>query len=1474
MNEGALLSFNIGGSDPDGDSLSFSAAGLPQGAAFNPSTRSFSWTPDYAQAGLYNVTFTVSDGNLSASETVGITVTNVNRPPVLNAIPPQAVNEGVLLTFSVSGSDPDGDPLTYGAEGLIGGATFNPATRTFSWTPGYTQSGQYNVTFTLSDGNLSVSTAAQITVNNVNRPPTANAGPNRALTLPAGQSSMAVQLNGSGAEPGRRSLHLCMDGAPDPADVQNPTVSLSAGTYTFSLVVTDSAGAASAPSNVTITVNGSSLRPPQITVDPLTCSIAQGANRTITVSANSPDGRTVILSAAPLIENASFQATSGTSATGTFSLVPGYKQEGKYFVTFTAKDAYGLFDSKTAEITVTKNNQSPVITMLSAATVDEGKVLAIPVTVSDPNGDIVTLSASGLPARNAIFVPSTGTTTFAPDYEQAGVYDITVTANDGQGSTSRTVRVTVNDVPTGGAGQPRELVLNVDPVENPSFLTTQRVTGSVNAPSQPQVSRLKSALITSLNPSAAEQGTTLNVTLEGNAADYATHFANGVSKADFGPGITVTALNVTSGNQATAVVAIDPAAGEGPRSVSIVTGGETAVSILAFNVMKGKSRISGRIVDTETGQAIANAIVTIQGTNLSATTDQNGNFTLLDAPSGQQTLLVNAPDHQLIRTSISAQPGAEQNLGEMKTATTVFNPNAPSSVSLGSLLSRIFIDFRDKRTVEDLKQTVIDAVQYVGGRDLGVIDEYGNELNPNVTETPFLRLTPSAVATIAMRAKTDSTTTLGELLWQFTEMFRWNDPQGSSDGKPNLGKPNLARWINSIQQAVNAAWANPSHPSSRLFILLFNSGKTLAPQPPTIVPDLPLNELQASLMRFSIFALGARAIDPEDVFSQLPEDYFPVDEGVVKGALSKPILLAGLMTLSDMPRRMFAPQKRTLPSPIFLAQAPGQQIVAKAARSKENGYIGKSLLLDGTSSLKPSGVPLVFEWSVTQFAPADPNDPNNGSPYEFRQDLNTLVGARHWIIYFYPKAAGEFKVQLLVRSQDNTLVSNPYEITVAVRHWPCDPRGLDPGWDDTEVVNLERPWQNVLCDMGTNNAVDILKTELGNLVGGTPEAPKSAYEEWVAKGTIAGDVTARIKAEQNFMRFFQNDSKISAVIRENAKVYEKYLPQIMEAAKEKPPTVSQQIKGMVVKELVTGSLSYFKDQADKLGESIMYAMLDKVIDGLIEGLRPSPPGITRVEIVDAQYDPSKKIALIYFSRSASDPGPEGKKTICAGGDPGNAQCNADFYYRLIRESSGELTKFGIYPEGSDVVNGVVPTNERPSGEPLLFVDYSPPEGHVRYYVQARRIIGKHTVPSTTMWNEAEFFLTNFVIGGVCPPAAAQYNFSKGLMERFLKILTEIKLQESDLGEPETVYVPRPFERPSPPVSLAADPVKQVYASVPADQQRLQAQRREPGVRLQRRVQRPLSGRTGHRLFGVLLFGQQRQRGPVRRADLPLEAVDV
>jgi len=170
-NEDDLLQFTISATDPDGDTLTYLASNLPKGASFNPDTRTFRWIPTYEQAGIYNnVHFEVTDGYLTDSKNITITIINVNRSPILTPIGNKVVNEGSLLKFTILARDPDHDPITYSAINLPKGATINSKTGQFNWMPDYKQAGIYLVTFVASDGSLSDEEKVTIKVNNVMMP--------------------------------------------------------------------------------------------------------------------------------------------------------------------------------------------------------------------------------------------------------------------------------------------------------------------------------------------------------------------------------------------------------------------------------------------------------------------------------------------------------------------------------------------------------------------------------------------------------------------------------------------------------------------------------------------------------------------------------------------------------------------------------------------------------------------------------------------------------------------------------------------------------------------------------------------------------------------------------------------------------------------------------------------------------------------------------------------------------------------------------------------------------------------------------------------------------------------------------------------------------------------------------------------------------------------------------------------------------
>ncbi len=183
VNENSSLSFLISLSNDNINSTIFSGTSSPTMAGasiskINDSLASFNWTPGFTASGTYIVNFTAQDivnlcpanttcSNSSASEVFTVTVANVNTAPVLSAIGNKTVNQGSNLQFTISATDAEGDTIGYAAANNPLGSTFNPVTRTFSWTPGANQSGTFNVVFSASDGVLSDSETVSILVNQV-----------------------------------------------------------------------------------------------------------------------------------------------------------------------------------------------------------------------------------------------------------------------------------------------------------------------------------------------------------------------------------------------------------------------------------------------------------------------------------------------------------------------------------------------------------------------------------------------------------------------------------------------------------------------------------------------------------------------------------------------------------------------------------------------------------------------------------------------------------------------------------------------------------------------------------------------------------------------------------------------------------------------------------------------------------------------------------------------------------------------------------------------------------------------------------------------------------------------------------------------------------------------------------------------------------------------------------------------------------
>jgi len=95
------------------------------------------------------------------------------RPPVWQFIPDKTVKEGQQVSFIVEASDPDGTVPTLSAAPLPNGAKFvdqGNGKGYIDWTPAVGQAGKYTITYTATDGDLSATATASITVQPATQP--------------------------------------------------------------------------------------------------------------------------------------------------------------------------------------------------------------------------------------------------------------------------------------------------------------------------------------------------------------------------------------------------------------------------------------------------------------------------------------------------------------------------------------------------------------------------------------------------------------------------------------------------------------------------------------------------------------------------------------------------------------------------------------------------------------------------------------------------------------------------------------------------------------------------------------------------------------------------------------------------------------------------------------------------------------------------------------------------------------------------------------------------------------------------------------------------------------------------------------------------------------------------------------------------------------------------------------------------------
>ncbi|HVK14325.1 MAG TPA: Ig-like domain-containing protein, partial [Gemmataceae bacterium] len=452
VNEQTPLTFTATATDVDaGQTRTFSLVGAPAGAAIDPATGAFAWTPTEAQGpGTFTFTVRVTDDGtpaLSDEEAITVTVAEVNRAPALAPIPAQTVVATQPLTFTAVASDPDlpANGLTFSLVGAPGWAGIDPETGVFTGAP--PAAGGFDFFVRVTDTGspaLSADQPVHVSVTPNNRAPTdVTLAPNTVAENAAVGTPVGT-LAAVDPDPGDTHTFVLVPGEVDNSSftIDGTTLKTAAvfdfearSGYTVRVRATD-AGGLSVEKDLAVTVTNVN-EAPTLTITSATVdgfeALAAGNDGTF----GDPDV------ADPVTVTASLGTVTQSGPTWTWAYTPPDDIAGET-VTVTATDAAGLTATRT--FTLTAANRPPVATDDAPTTVQntpvEFNVLA---NDTDPAGanDPLTVTGFTQPAHGAV-TQTTGGLRYTPATGYIGSDTFTYTISDGDGGQATgTVTVTV-----------------------------------------------------------------------------------------------------------------------------------------------------------------------------------------------------------------------------------------------------------------------------------------------------------------------------------------------------------------------------------------------------------------------------------------------------------------------------------------------------------------------------------------------------------------------------------------------------------------------------------------------------------------------------------------------------------------------------------------------------------------------------------------------------------------------------------------------------------------------------------------------------------------------------------------------------------------------------------------------------------------------------------------------------------------------
>ncbi|RKH28865.1 histidine kinase [Corallococcus sp. CA041A] len=455
---------NGSGTDADGDTvtLSWEQTSGPQVVLTGANTATPTFvSPDVAFNTDLVFTLTATANGQSATDTVTVTVKGVDRAPTANAGADIAADERTAVTLEGTGADADGDTLSYQWEQIGGTAVqlTGATTATLAFTaPEVTATTTLVFKFTVTANGKSATDTVNVTVNNVDRAPVANAG----ADFEVGARDTAT-LHGSGSDVDGDALSYFWEQTGGTPTVTLTNADSATATFTapdvatlteltFKLTVT--AAGVSTSDLVNVSVRKTNRHP--VGEAPAAITVNEGEAVELDASGiTDPDGDQLTF-AWTQVGGATVPTANAVPAKLTFN-APQVQADTALAFSLTVTDSDGAISGPYVyTVNVKQVNQAPVAKVRVISGVRGGELVKIDAATStDPDNETLTytwaqtggpsVTLTGANAAEASFTP--------PAKKTLENYAFTVTVKDAAGATSTAeIKVSVPKADDDGGG--------------------------------------------------------------------------------------------------------------------------------------------------------------------------------------------------------------------------------------------------------------------------------------------------------------------------------------------------------------------------------------------------------------------------------------------------------------------------------------------------------------------------------------------------------------------------------------------------------------------------------------------------------------------------------------------------------------------------------------------------------------------------------------------------------------------------------------------------------------------------------------------------------------------------------------------------------------------------------------------------------------------------------------------------------------